>query len=167
MFCNFRHGFDCLRNGGKTLTPLIPLSLRAFKGEGEKRTEAEVGAEAPTSASSSVLGRREGKVGLFGWGVWVCIVFCLVCWVLGGRRKVRDSDAGSLWHLRRRHKHRRLSCLIPTYAIGDLPVSRASLGGAHPSCISARPLCGTAYRLEAAVGGGSRIRALRPCITSQ
>ena len=42
-----------------TLTPLIPLSLRAIKGEGERRTEADVGASAPTSASSSVLGRRE------------------------------------------------------------------------------------------------------------
>ena len=52
-----------------TFTPLIPLSLRAVKGEGEIRTEAEVGAEAPTSASSSVLGRR-------GWG-WIL--------ALGGR----------------------------------------------------------------------------------
>ena len=39
-----------------TLTPLVPLSLRAVEGEGEIRTEADVGAEAPTSASSSVLG---------------------------------------------------------------------------------------------------------------
>ena len=31
-------------------------TLRAIKGEGERRTEADVGAEAPTSASSSVLG---------------------------------------------------------------------------------------------------------------
>ena len=28
-----------------TLTPLVPLSLRAIKGEGERRTEADVGAE--------------------------------------------------------------------------------------------------------------------------
>ena len=41
-----------------TFTPLIPLSLRAIKGEGEGRTEADVGASAPTSASSSVLERR-------------------------------------------------------------------------------------------------------------
>ena len=34
-------------------------TLRAFEGEGEIRTEADVGASAPTSASSSVLG---------GWG---------------------------------------------------------------------------------------------------
>ena len=66
-----------------TLSPLVPLSLRAFKGEGERKTEActcaraqvhassfgtggkgdirtegDVGANAPTSPSSSVLGRR-------------------------------------------------------------------------------------------------------------
>ena len=45
-----------------TLTPLVPLSLRAIKGEGEKRTEAEVGAEAPTSASSSILRGWEGWI---------------------------------------------------------------------------------------------------------
>ena len=59
-----------------TFTPLIPLSLRAVKGEGEIRTEAEVGASAPTSASSSVLGRR-------GWG-WIL--------ALGGR-----NDGGGGW----------------------------------------------------------------------
>ena len=103
------------------------------KGEGERRT-------APTSASSSVLGRGEGVPlsaigapslstgkgdrpvaptvtrtrpapdrGHLGWrwgwgcsvvGFGVCILFCLF-W--GVRRwKVRDSDAGSRWHLRRR-----------------------------------------------------------------
>ena len=31
----------------ETLTPLIPLSLRAIKGEGERRTEADVGALHP------------------------------------------------------------------------------------------------------------------------
>ena len=31
-------------------------TLRAFKGEGEIRTEGDVGADAPTSPSSSVLG---------------------------------------------------------------------------------------------------------------
>ena len=70
--------------GGKgTLTPFIPLSLGAFKGEGEGKTEgyacalaqaypsslvlrgeggteAEVGAFAPASASSSILERGEG-----------------------------------------------------------------------------------------------------------
>ncbi len=30
-----------------TLTPLVPLSLRAYKGEGERRTEAGVGATHP------------------------------------------------------------------------------------------------------------------------
>ena len=54
-----------------------------------------------------------------------------------------------------------------THALGDLPASRASLRG-DISVLrnSARPLCGTAYRLDAAVGGWSRIRALRPYITS-
>ncbi len=69
MFCGFRHGFDCLRDGRVgTLTPLIPLSprievrgrLRAFKGEGERRTEAEAVASATASASSSILERGEG-----------------------------------------------------------------------------------------------------------
>ena len=61
-----------------------------------------------------------------GGGVWVCIL-SVGFWVGDGR--AGDSDAGSLWHLRRRHKHRRLSCRIPTHTLGDLPVSRASLGG--------------------------------------
>ncbi len=30
---------------GETLTPLVPLSLRADKGEGEIRTEARIGVE--------------------------------------------------------------------------------------------------------------------------
>ena len=54
---------------------------------------------------------------------------CSVCFGGGRRRKVRDSHAGSRWHLRRCLKHRRLSCLSPTHALGDLPVSRASLRG--------------------------------------
>ena len=79
MFCDFRHGFDCLRDGEgtltphskpgreypssphrRTLTPLIPLSLRALKGEGEEKTEASACAMAQALASSLVLGRREG-----------------------------------------------------------------------------------------------------------
>ena len=43
-----------------TLTPLVPLSLKAVEGEGERRTEAGVGVETPTPASSSILGKREG-----------------------------------------------------------------------------------------------------------
>ncbi len=54
-------GEDAPRPHRGTLTPFIPLSLRAFKGEGERITEAEVGAKAPTSASSSVLGRGRGE----------------------------------------------------------------------------------------------------------
>ncbi len=51
-----------------TLTPLIPLSLRAIKGEGEEKTEASTCAKAQVLASSLVLGeggyggtRRAGK----------------------------------------------------------------------------------------------------------
>ena len=56
-----REGRLSLRRRKGTLTPLVPLSCRAIKGEGERRTEAEVGARAPTSASSSILGRGEGR----------------------------------------------------------------------------------------------------------
>ena len=113
MFCDFRHVFDCLRNGEgtltphskpgrgypsphrRTLTPLIPLSLKALKGEGEEKTEGSACAmaqalpsslvlvgegegerrTAPTSASSSVLRGRErvtegSRVELRSW-VWL------------------------------------------------------------------------------------------------
>ena len=81
MFCVFRHGFDCLRNGEgtltphskpgngypsphrRTLTPLVPLSLRALKGEGEEKTEGSDCAMAQSLASSLVLGGREGGEG--------------------------------------------------------------------------------------------------------
>ena len=54
-----------------TLTPLIPLSLKAIKGEGEIRTEGDVGADAPTSPSSSILGRGDrGWVSHWGKGGW-------------------------------------------------------------------------------------------------
>ena len=42
-----------------TLTPFIPLSLRAIKGEGEIKTEACTCAKAQVHASSLVLGRGE------------------------------------------------------------------------------------------------------------
>ena len=57
-------GGDIPRPPRGTLTPLVPLSLRAFNGEGERRTEARTGAMAPVRASSSVLGERhEDRVG--------------------------------------------------------------------------------------------------------
>ena len=56
----------------ETLSPLIPLSLRAIKGEGERRTEADAGADAPASASSSILGRREEMA--VGKGLFSCWV---------------------------------------------------------------------------------------------
>ena len=61
MFCSFRHGSDCLRNGeGGTLSPFLPLSLRAIEGEGEEKTEGSACAMAQALPSSLVLGRREG-----------------------------------------------------------------------------------------------------------
>ena len=42
-----------------TLTPFIPLSLRAIKGEGERKTEAYTCAVAQVYASSLILGGRE------------------------------------------------------------------------------------------------------------
>ena len=41
-----------------TLTPFIPLSLRAFKGEGEGKTEGCTCAKAQVHPSSLVLGGR-------------------------------------------------------------------------------------------------------------
>ncbi len=47
--------------GGKgTLTPLIPLSLRAFEGEGEIKTEGCTSAKAEVQPSSLVLGEGDG-----------------------------------------------------------------------------------------------------------
>ena len=43
---------------GETLTPFIPLSLRAFKGEGEEKTEGRTCALAQVRPSSLIL--REG-----------------------------------------------------------------------------------------------------------
>ena len=74
---------------------MIPLSLRAFKGEGEKRTEAEVGAEAPTSASSSVLGRKGGGrsgCSVVGFGFALCSVWFVGFWVGDGRSGTRMQD---------------------------------------------------------------------------
>ena len=52
-----------------------------------------------------------------------------------------------------------------THALGDLPAVEGVLCvGTSVLRNSARPLSGTAYRLDAAVGGWSRIRAPRPCI---
>ena len=49
-----------------TLTPLVPLSLRAFKGEGERRIGACICAKAHMQAPNSVPGRRgtEEKLGI-------------------------------------------------------------------------------------------------------
>ena len=44
---------------GGTLSPLISLSLGAFKGVRERRTEGDVAASAATSPCSSVLGKGE------------------------------------------------------------------------------------------------------------
>ena len=51
-----------LRGGGGkgTLTPLIPLSLRAVKGEGERRTEAHVRAEHARGPLVQYWGEGEG-----------------------------------------------------------------------------------------------------------
>ena len=46
-----------------TLTPLVPLSLRAFKGEGERRIGACICALAHMQAPNSVPGEGERKRG--------------------------------------------------------------------------------------------------------
>ena len=54
-----------------TLTPLVPLSLRAFKGEGEIRTEARTGAVHPCGPLVQYWGEGDGfptGVGNDGWG---------------------------------------------------------------------------------------------------
>ena len=52
-----------LGGGGRgTLTPLVPLSLRAYKGEGEEKTEGCTCAKAQVHPSSLVQGRGEGWV---------------------------------------------------------------------------------------------------------
>ena len=67
-----------------TLTPLVPLSLRAIEGEGEEKTEASACALAQALASSLVLGKKEGE-GLLGCGVLFFILF-VGFWVGDGRR---------------------------------------------------------------------------------
>ena len=83
-------------------------ALRAYKGEGERRTEAEVGAEAPTSASSSVLGRRDPApdssrgIGMtvafslvLGGGGWHCFGDMQVLAWVAGRVPTRDTPPHS------------------------------------------------------------------------
>ena len=55
-----------------TLTPLVPLSLRAFKGEGEIRIEAHVRAEHARGPLIQYWGEGDGfpiGVGNDGWRV--------------------------------------------------------------------------------------------------
>ena len=49
-----------------TLSPLVPLSLRAFKGEGERRIGACICAKAHMHAPNSVPGggRKEERLGI-------------------------------------------------------------------------------------------------------
>ena len=49
-----------------TLTPLIPLSLRAFKGEGEEKTEAYARTRVRAYASSLILVGGEDGIGWAG-----------------------------------------------------------------------------------------------------
>ena len=49
---------------GITLTPFIPLSLRAIKGEGERKTEGCTCTEAQVHPSSLVLGGGEARAWL-------------------------------------------------------------------------------------------------------
>ena len=51
---------------------MIPLSLRAFKGEGEIRTEAHVGAVHPRGPLVQYLGKREMErepAPDYSWGI--------------------------------------------------------------------------------------------------
>ena len=119
---------------------------------------------APTETRPRTSGMAVG-LGL-GSGVWVCI--CSVCWVLGRRWKVRDSDAGPLWHLRRRLWHRRLSCLSLHACLGRLAAVEGVSAWGHPLSASALDRwAGRHIGSKSAVGGRGRIRALRPCKTSR
>ena len=164
MFCGSRYGFDCLRNREVgTLSPLFPLSLNGPEGEGERRREAEVDAIAPTSASSSVLRGRER---MLCCGVWVCILFCL----LGFGLAMEGPGLGCRTSMAPTPTLVASAVVLPFPSRMPWETCRCRgrlCVGTSVLRISARPLSGTAYRLEAAVGGWSRIRALKPCITSR
>ena len=53
-------GGDAPRPHSRTLTPLVPLSLRAYKEEGERRTEADACALHMRLPLVQYWGRREG-----------------------------------------------------------------------------------------------------------
>ncbi len=59
-------GGDAPRPHRGTLTPLVPLSLRAYKGEGERRTEADACALHMRLPLVQYWGRGEGVLRWFG-----------------------------------------------------------------------------------------------------
>ncbi len=71
MFCDCRHGFDCLRNGDGATPHPTP-------------------GRAPTRDAHT---GEEGGVGLFGCGVWVCIL-SVGFWVGDGRSGTQFQGAG-------------------------------------------------------------------------
>ena len=120
----------------------------------------------PTSRGQAFLGNDDIKSGDDGGGRSGCSVvgsgfaFWSVCWVLGGRWKVRDSHAGFLWHLRRRLWHRRLSCHSLHACLWETCRCRGRGLCAGPSVlrINARPLCGTAFDSEPSRGNVGVLR---------
>ena len=170
MFCGFRHGFDCLRDGEGTLTPhsklgegipfgpqrgrnpeasplgALPSSL-VLRERGKNKTEARV--PAPWRRRLPLVwywGGREG-MGVFGCGVWVCILFCL----LGFGSAMEGPGLGC------RTSMAPTPTLVASAAVLPFPSRmpwetcrcRGRLCvGTSALRISARPLSGTAYRLD-------------------
>ena len=100
MFCDFRHGFDCLR--GKTFFPVCISQ----EGGDEARPHPTPGRTPTRDAPTGEEGRGAG---LFGCGVWVCIV-SVGFWVGDGRRWL---DAAPVHVLREfRHPGARVSARL-------------------------------------------------------
>ena len=82
-------------NPQETLTPLIPLSLRAIKGEGGEKNRGRRGCVAPTSASSSVLGEGEDPAPDSSRGIGMTEAEWGVGWPYGGMRRVGKGSTPS------------------------------------------------------------------------
>ena len=115
--------------GKGTLTPLVPLSLRAIKAEGERRTGAYVGTRVPTYAPSSVLGGCPSPAtpGLDGFPptrpvlltYQKCSAF-LICLYQGGKGEVKTGGCA------RAQVH--ASSLVPRGGDGEVSPGRGCVG---------------------------------------
>ena len=77
-----------------TLSPLVPLSLRAYKGEGERRTEADVGALHPRRPLVQYWGGGGGNASRPPWGTLTPLVPLSLRAIEGeGEKKQRQAPA--------------------------------------------------------------------------